>query len=404
MKAYSLLNYLSLILLSWFGINAIFSNYSFMINHGYQIRIFFEILLLFLSIKTFGFDFIFRRKIIILLIWLLYLTLFTVHVFYSYPFLAKLFNLNYTGQLWFYTIDFICISTIVSCCDFDVYDFVKKYIIINTILSLVIIVLLLQNVGFNFISMEATVFSGNLTIITLSYYLVQISAFSLFLLADKSRQNINMGRICFILSFIFILILGKRGALLSILGPCCLIFLIANKTLKQTVLFSLLGIAIYWLIILNMDSVFDIMSVFSTRLAETSKAAYYLGDNNGRDDIWGFAIDQINLGLMWGTYPKLFTPYDTSFMYGLHPHNIWLESLMTMGLVGSIPFFIYVFYIAIRKVYISLKVYNRYAVWSILFIAEFIHGCFSSTLYESPIFLCMFILATMDNKNILEWK
>ena len=77
---------------------------------------------------------------------------------------------------------------------------------------------------------------------------------------------------------------------------------------------------------------------------------------------------------------------------------------MTMGLVGSIPVFIYVFYIAIRKVYISLKVYNRYAAWSILFIAEFIHGCFSSTLYESPIFLCMFILATMDNKNILEWK
>lgn len=404
MKAYSLLNNLALILLSWFGINAVFSNYSFMLNHGYQIRIFLEILLLFLSVKNFGFSLIFKRKKIILSIWLLYLSLFTVHVFYSYPLLTKIFNLNYTGQLWFYTIDFLCISTVVSYCDFDVYDFVKKYIVINTILSLVIILQLLQAVGFNFFSMEATVFSGNLSIITLSYYLVQISAFSLFILVDKSGRNVNIGRCCFILSLILILMLGKRGALLSIIGPCCLIYLIANKSWKQTVLYSLFCVAIYWLIILNMDVVFDIMSIFSTRLADTSKAAYYLGDNNGRDDIWEYAIEQINVGLIWGTYPKLFTPYATSFMYGIHPHNIWLESLMTMGLVGSIPFFLYVIYIAIRKVYVSIKKYNKYAVWGILFIAEFIHGCFSSTLYESPIFLCMFILATMDNKKILKWK
>lgn len=404
MKAYSILNYLALILLSWFGINAIFSDYSFMVNHGYQIRIFLEILLLIQTIKAFGFSLILKRKKIILSIWLLYLILFTIHVLYSYPILTKLFNLNYTGQLWFYTIDFLCISTLVSRCNFDIYNFVKKYIVINSVLSLIIIVQLLQSVGFDFISMEATVFSGNVTIITLSYYLVQISAFSLFLLVDKSRRYFNVGRICFILSFILILILGKRGALLSIIGPCCLIYLIANKTWKQTLLYCLLGIAIYWLIMLNIDVVFDIMSIFSNRLAETSKAAYYLGDNNGRNDIWEYAIEQINDGLVWGTYPKLFTPYATSFMYGLHPHNIWLESLMTMGLVGSIPFYLFVLYIVIRKVYVSLKIFNRYAIWAILFIAEIIHGCFSSTLYESPIFLCMFILVTMDNKNILKWK
>lgn len=404
MKAYSLLNYLSLILLSWFGINAIFSNYSFMINHGYKIRIFLELLLLIQSIKAFGFSLILKRKKVILSIWLLYLILFTIHVLYSYPILTKIFNLNYTGQLWFYTIDFLCISTLVSRCNFDIYDFVKKYIAINSVLSLIIIVQLLQSVGFDFISMEATVFSGNVTIITLSYYLVQIAVFSLFLLVDKSRRYVNMGRFCFVLSFILILMLGKRGALLSVVGPCCLIYLIANKTWKQTVLYSCLGIVIYWLIILNIDSVFDFMSIFSKRLAETSKVAYYLGDNNGRDDIWEYAIEQINKGLIWGTYPKLFTPYSTSFMYGLHPHNIWLESLMTMGLVGSIPFFLYVIYIAIRKMYVSIKKYNKYAVWGILFIAEFIHGCFSSTLYESPIILCMFILATMDNKKILKWK
>lgn len=62
MKAYSILNYLALILLSWFGINAIFSDYSFMVNHGYQIRIFLEILLLIQTIKAFGFSLILKRK------------------------------------------------------------------------------------------------------------------------------------------------------------------------------------------------------------------------------------------------------------------------------------------------------------------------------------------------------
>lgn len=204
MKSYSQLNYLAIIILSWFGVYAMFSDYSFMINHGYQIRIFLEILLLILSVKTFGFSLILRRKKTMLAIWFIYLTLFTFHVFYSYPLLTKIFKINYTGQLWLYTIDFLCISTLVSRCNFDIYGFVKKYMVINSVLSLIIIAQLVKSVGIDFISMEATIFSGNLTIITLSYYLVQIAVFSLFLLVDKSRRYVNMGRFCFVLSFTLI--------------------------------------------------------------------------------------------------------------------------------------------------------------------------------------------------------
>ena len=198
--------------------------------------------------------------------------------------------------------------------------------------------------------------------------------------------------------------MGKRGALLSIVGPAVCLYLFANKTWQKSLFYICSLVILYFLIIQNIDSLFDFMSLFNQRLVEQSKLAYYYGDTNGRDILWEIAIKQINLGPMFGYYPLLIIGDINSFSWGMHPHNIFLESIMTMGYVGSIPFFLYVIYTMIKKVYRCIIIDSPYRFFGLLFVSEIIHNCFSGTLHASWIWPLLFIFSYISSDSKLTTK
>ncbi len=66
---------------------------------------------------------------------------------------------------------------------------------------------------------------------------------------------------------------------------------------------------------------------------------------------------------------------------------------MTMGYLGSIPFFLYVGYLLFLKVIPSFSANNAYMFFAMLFVAETTHGFMSGSLASSELWLSMFVLA-----------
>ena len=152
-------------------------------------------------------------------------------------------------------------------------------------------------------------------------------------------------------------------------------------------------IVIYLILVSNIEFLIRALSIFSERLAYQASLTFYYGDTNGRETLWEVAILQISFDPIWGYYPKLIYTTMGSWFFGYHPHNIYLESLMTMGLIGSIPFFLYLIYTLVKKVYYFIVVDSPNRFFALLFIAELVHGCFSGTLYNSWIWPCLFVFA-----------
>ena len=79
----------------------------------------------------------------------------------------------------------------------------------------------------------------------------------------------------------------------------------------------------------------------------------------------------------------LFGRYVNEHLTNYYPHNIYLESLMAVGLLGSAPFFLHVF-LALRSALLVLRLKNVSWVWtfiSILFMREAMGSAASGSLW-----------------------
>lgn len=84
----------------------------------------------------------------------------------------------------------------------------------------------------------------------------------------------------------------------------------------------------------------------------------------------------------------LFGRYVIERVTGYYPHNIYIEALMSVGLVGAIPFFLHVI-IAIRSTFGLLLDRNTPVVavfMSLIFLRELVGSMFSGSLYGNTIF------------------
>jgi O-antigen ligase len=277
----------------------------------------------------------------------------------------------------------------------------SKLLPLGTCLSFLLMAVVYFTQGISFFMTDALrVENSTVTLITMSYNFVFYAVLSIYMIKEKEQSdNKTIAWICFITCAISILFMGKRGAVLSIVGTLIYLYLVANKTWQKSFLYSSVIVLLYIVTVNNIDYVFNFMSIFSQRLANYSRMAYYFGDTNGRDLMWDAAIEQIRHGPWLGYYPKLLFVDKMSFAWGMHPHNIFLESLMTMGIVGSIPFFLLLIHTFLLKVYHFVVIDGAYRFFGLLFVSELIHNCFSGTLYASwfwPILFVFSLVSTTD--------
>lgn len=339
-------------------------------------------------------------------VWIVFASIFYYHTNIEYPaFLDEFYLPRFRGfvekSLQYTMVGFIFYKRMI-----DADKFIYNLMVILTICCVSIFLYLLYTEGFAFLLLEAVVYGGGVTLITLSYSLVLVGVMCLYIL---SRKDLYPHRVipitCMAVICVLVLLMGKRGALLSLALPALAIYLFANKTIKQSIMYILSILVLFVIVINNMDMFFNFLGLFSSRLAEKSSLAYYLGDTNHRDILWEIALEQFHKNPIWGYYPLLIdTDSSSSWCFGLHPHNYWLQSLMGVGLVGSIPFFFYIIYLLLKKTYTAITSSSIYRFWALLLFSEVIHGTFSSSILASAIWMSMFALCYYDisvNKNRL---
>lgn len=339
-------------------------------------------------------------------VWTIFACIFFYHTNIEYPSFIEEFNLPRIRGLIEMTLKFSLVGFILGKHIIDADKFLYNLMIVLTICCVSIFLYMLYTEGFAFLVIEAVVYGGGVTLISLSYSLVLVGVICLYILSRKDiYHNRTFPIICMVVISILVLLMGKRGALLSLAFPALVIYLFANKTIKQSMIYILTILVLYVIVINNVDMFFDFLGLFSERLAEKSAAAYYLGETNNRDVLWELAIDQFNKNPIWGYYPFLINAdSSSSWCYGLHPHNYWLQSLMGVGLVGSIPFFCYILFLLAKKTYSAIINKTIYRFWAILLISEIIHGTFSSNITSSVIWIVIFAMCYYKSNDNIDYE
>lgn len=404
MKLTTLTNFLFICLMSWYPIKGFLNLFLPDIDSS-RTYMFLSVSFLFLVLTLYGIKqaVALKKLFIILLIWFFYLFIFYYHTQMEpvIPFKIAKEYLTPAKIILYQTFFYIGLAFYVFAKKLWMEDVFYKLMLWGTCLSFSLLLYVFYSQGLVFFySSSLKIENTSITLINMSYNFVFYAVLSLYMIFynnDRHSKVIKWG--CFLVCIISILIMGKRGALLSVLGAAVCLYVFANKTWQKSLAYIGSITLLYYVVVMNIDYLFDLLSVFSQRLADQTRLAYYFGDVNGRDLLWETAIDQIKEGLFWGYYPKLILMDYLSFGWGMHPHNIFLESMMTMGLVGSIPFFILIVFTIIRKVYPFIIIGGPYRFFGLLFVSEIIHNCFSGILYNSWIWPMMFVFSIVSSKD-----
>lgn len=183
-----------------------------------------------------------------------------------------------------------------------------------------------------------------------------------------------VGVIVGLLSMIFS---GSRGPFIAFLVLSVLYFFInaKNRKWRMVVFVSLVLIAVFFKPILGVVNDFlesyDIVSfnrVYQTFMSQGDGAS-------GRDDYYLYAFNEFLDNPIFG---KAYLMDN-----GAYVHNIFIEQLRAIGLIGGVLFLVFTLY-AIRRGYKVFKLNKDVLIIYLLFIQYIVYGCFSSSIIAIP--------------------
>lgn len=358
--------------------------------------------LLIYQIQHYGLDI--RKKGLLFFIFysffiLLYITAFP---YYKLEDLAKapssVFNFFYRSfQVLIYI---LCIQTIVL--NFNV----TKYLVTSLIIATIPTIYFMQYIGFEtiqFFKMDKD--SDYISLLSMGYsnaYLIPLTVLFYKKLFSNKLISIVFASIVFLITCTVVFLSGERGPILwAMVTLFICLFLIAKHSRRYIV------IVVFFVILLlaNIDFVIDSLRSFAPRAAEKIEMTVKEGDTNGRFDMdnkqsstYLIGLNQFASSPLYGSYFRLIA---NGPFRGHYPHNAFIEVLITMGLLGFIPF-IYLLSIVWKKVRKLLKgsyTDNQLACVS-LFLSEFFLLMTSSTILFDTAFWCFFVVLCNIDMNI----
>ena len=200
--------------------------------------------------------------------------------------------------------------------------------------------------------------------------------------------------------------LTKRGPLLWAMINVAICFFYKNKNKFQYfVVLSLVAM----LFLYNFDIILDGISSISPSTGERIYRSIYEGDTAKRFDLNNQAESNYILGFhqfltspVYGSYFRLITS-NLEFR-GVYPHNVFIEILMTMGMIGFIPFLIF-----LKRVFNNMFHYagcmtcSQMSLFS-LFLAFFFQLQTTGTIVLNMCFWILFYIAIQDYPQLVETK
>lgn len=210
---------------------------------------------------------------------------------------------------------------------------------------------------------------------------------------------IAMGHTAFAFLIYLFLVLGKTRKLTMqaiILGPMLLMVVVFSKS-RGAYIAGAGSLLVYILLLKGSKRVFAVLGALVVALAILATSGVELIDVviarlqtiNVDADQSTMVRSQLFAGA-WGQFLEnpVFGRYAVEMQFNFYPHNIYLESLMAMGALGSLPFAAHIL-LALRStvgIIRSGKFPLAAVLTAVLFIREAIAGMASGSLWGNSVF------------------
>lgn len=235
-----------------------------------------------------------------------------------------------------------------------------------------------------------------------------IVTWALLLEKDSNKFKKIFIAVLFVLGFGALLLTGKRAHLLfSVLAIICIFFVKNGKAFKKS-LVQIILIAIIGVCIIGITSIF-IPEINNTmnRMIESIK---YGDISNGRQPLYEIAINNFKsapiIGHGWGKYKYTYPSYNIngqlndSYEY-MDAHNIYLQLLSEIGILGTIIILLILFSFLIRTIKIinlnNINSLERKSLLVSLGIQVFVllYGFTGNPIYDVQVFFIYMIALAM---------
>ena len=193
---------------------------------------------------------------------------------------------------------------------------------------------------------------------------------------------------------------GKRGPILWSFISIVSCFFIKSTSIKKLVLFWGIIIAAFFIF---MDPILDIVKEELPKTGRKLELSLKEGNTSGRFDTddpkhstYLIGLENFSRSPIWGYYFRLVTDY--KHYQGVYAHNVFIEILMTMGLLGFVPFMLLLLkvYFKSRKYFSHSYLPNQLAFFA-LFVCAFLQlQTTGSCVFSNDFWLFLYILCCMD--------
>ncbi|MEK5065814.1 O-antigen ligase family protein [Cytobacillus sp. FSL R5-0596] len=364
------------------------ANYYFYIGFAIKPYLIFSILYLLVHISSFYFHRLHGFEIAMLIFYLVYSY---TGAFALYPSASIRILL---GIILYISCYFIIKSIIGHTNNWTIERAIADAGIVFNILSLILYLMGLQKLGFNFegdrIYELGVMLDRNyprlIGVLQDPNYFVFYNTlfFSYFLCHSKPMKNKAGLLLCILTN----LLTFSRGGLLVLLVTLCL-YILKDKPLKKIKLLA--GMVVFlsaaaYLVVYYMK--LNLLSVLGSRIEDLAKDG-----GSGRLELWGraweFFVSYKYLGIGAYNFPEY-----NSFRYGdsLQVHNTFLEILSESGLIGIACFCVFILTVFIQL--IQSKLYRNKPYLLLTFVGIILQMGFLSIIINDMFFLYLAILST----------
>lgn len=206
------------------------------------------------------------------------------------------------------------------------------------------------------------------------------------------KQNIYLRTFLLVISVLNLLLSGSRGPFVSLIFIIIVMFIQKNK-LNIYKIFSLTFIFVITIVILLSVFNIDLWDLNFIQRIYSNEEFVLLNDDN-RFDLYNSALKQFKLNPIFGD--KYFEN-----ITGTYPHNIFLEVLMSTGLIGFLFFILHL----LSLVIIYIKKFKHFSEKTFLFYLTFFYffcSLFSSSIWGNVEFFIFSALMTHKYQSIYQ--
>ena len=294
----------------------------------------------------------------------------------------------------------LCAKTIVS------HFNVKKYVLLSVIICTIPSVWYIQTIGLD--TIQAGISKDDeeyISTLSVTYANMPIMVFAILYFKRLFNRKLFSMILCscIIAAVLYILFAyGKRGPMLwSFVGVfCCYMIKSKSFIINKKTLFFILIIATF---VVYMDPILDVIKETlprtGNRLERTLKEGYTshrFNIDDAEDSTYLIGLENFSRSPVWGYYFRLVI--NDPFFQGAYVHNVFIEILMTMGLLGFIPFMMFLFK-AYRKSRMIIKRSNspNHMACFILFVCVFLQLQTTGTcVFKDSFWMFLYILCCLD--------